>query len=163
MTDLHPLTSQIVTILAENSCWYETFTHEPVKTSEEAAAVRTGYTIKQGAKALIVKAVYKDKDTVFAMLVLPGDAKFSGGKVRKILNASDVRFASPEQVATITSGVEVGGVPPFGNLFRLPVILDKSLLDEEKIIFNAGDRKFSVAMKTADYCALVQPQVEEIC
>ena len=33
--------------------WYETFENEPVRISEEASKLRTGYTIGQGAKAII--------------------------------------------------------------------------------------------------------------
>ncbi|NIA02454.1 MAG: hypothetical protein GWP15_03650 [Nitrospirae bacterium] len=54
MTNYHPLVNQIVEALKNNECWYETFEHEPVRTSEEAAKIRTGYTLEQGAKALII-------------------------------------------------------------------------------------------------------------
>jgi prolyl-tRNA editing enzyme YbaK/EbsC (Cys-tRNA(Pro) deacylase) len=40
--------------------------------------------------------------------------------------------------------------------------VEKTLLDNEKIIFNAGDRSFSVAMRANDYLEIVEPEVEEI-
>jgi Ala-tRNA(Pro) deacylase len=58
--------------------------------------------------------------------------------------------------------VEPGGVPPFGNLFDLGVIADQELFGNEKIVFNAGDRRFSVAMKSEDYRQLANPVVASI-
>ena len=69
------------------------------------------------------------------MIVLPGAARFDSKKARDILNAKDIRFASEEEVENITNGVKSGGVPPFGNLFNIPVYVDQSLLENEKIIF----------------------------
>lgn len=62
----------------------------------------------------------------------------------------------------LTDGVEVGGVPPFGNLFGLKVIADRRLFENEKIVFNAGDRRFSIAMRSSDYKRLVDPDIADI-
>jgi Ala-tRNA(Pro) deacylase len=158
----HPIAAQITNQLKEGNLWFETFEHEPVRTSEEAAKIRSGYTIAQGAKALIVRTKVSGSDKKFVMLVCPGDKRFDNEKVKQIFNAKDVRFATEEEVAEITSGVQPGGVPPFGNLFDLEVVVDPRLLQNEKIVFNAGDRRFSVAMKSSDYVTLVQPKIEII-
>ena len=155
----HPASEKIVLLLESQDCWFETFEHEPVRTSEEAAQVRTGYSLDQGAKALIVRAKLQSGEKKFVMLVLSGSAKFNRTLVQVALQAKDIRFANPEEVAELTQGVELGGVPPFGNLFNLAVYVDPNLLKHEKIIFNAGDKRFSVAMQTADYLRLVKPTV----
>lgn len=145
-------------LLKENNCWFETFEHEPVRTSEEAAQVRTGYTLSQGTKALIIR-VKKNGEKLFVMVIVPGDKKFDKGKVKVTLQANDIRFATEEEVSAITEGVLVGGVPPFGNLFGLDVYIDSTVFENEKIIFNAGDRRFSIGMKSDDYKRLVNPIV----
>ncbi len=155
--DYHPVVGRITTLLSERGVWYETFEHEAVRTSEEAAAVRTGYTLTQGAKALIVRVRHKERGKHFAMFVLPGSARFVEAAVREEFGFSDVRFATETEVAELTGGVLPGGVPPFGNLFGLPVYVDESLLVHEKIIFNAGDRSFSVGMLARDFATLVAP------
>jgi len=155
----HSVVGRIKEILDNNNCWCETFEHEAVRTSEEAAKIRTDYSIDQGAKALIL---YTDDEERFLMLVLPGNRRFDNNKVRNILGVSHLRFATPKEVKEITDGVIVGGVPPFGNLFDLEVITDPSLLSNEKIVFNAGDRRFSIAIKSSDYKTLVNPKIAEI-
>lgn len=192
----HKTVTDILELLKKNGCWFETFEHEPVVTSEQAAKIRHGYSISQGAKAIIVKIekinsviarspdsesgrrgnLTKDLDRhspissgiamtskpEFVMLVLPGDKKFSGSKVKKLLRTKDLRFATEEEISKLTGGILIGGIPPFGNLFGIRVFAETTLLENEKIIFNAGDRSFSVAMKTEDYLKMVKPVITEI-
>ncbi|HSW98914.1 MAG TPA: YbaK/EbsC family protein [Candidatus Saccharimonadales bacterium] len=157
----HPIHQQITDILRQHNCWFEEFTHPPVRTSEEAAALRDGYTLQQGAKAIIIRAKIPNEGKKFVMLVMPADQKFDSAKVKQVLSCKDIRFATDEEVEEITKGVKPGGVPPFGNLFGLEVISDKSLYDNEKIVFNAG-RTSSIAMRAADYQKLVTPKIAEI-
>ena len=154
----HPVVAQIETILKEQQAWYERFEHKAVRTSEEAASVRNNYTIAQGAKALIVR-IKKDGQKKFVMFVLPGSVRFDAKKVKSKLDIKDIRFASEVEVQEITGGVVPGGVPPFGNLFNLEVYADVSLFDNEKIIFNAGDRQVSIGMYSKDYRQIVKPQI----
>ncbi len=160
--EYHPVVGRIINLLSENHCAFETFEHAPVRTSAEAAKVRTGYTLHQGAKALIIKVKTSKADGRFVMLVIPGDLKFDNNKVKQALSVKDTRFATEEEVAAITGGVQVGGVPPFGNLFSLETIADPKIFASERIIFNAGDRSFSVGMKSGDYKLVVNPEVIEI-
>ena len=71
--------------------------------------------------------------------------------VEQIKNLLD----QPKEVDEITNGVKPGGVPPFGNLFSLPVYVDQTLLENEEIIFNAGNRCFSIARRSNDYLKMV--------
>lgn len=158
----HEVTRKITSILEENKVWFETFEHEPVRTSEEAAKIRIGYTLNQGAKAMILRIKISNTDKKFIMCVLPANLKLDFNKVKNLFSAKDVRFASELEVEEITGRVLPGGVPPFGNLFNLEVTADPKLFDNEKIVFNAGDRSFSVGMYSKDYKSIVNPKVEAI-
>lgn len=160
--EYHPIVEKIESILKERSLWFETFQHEAVRTSEEAAKTRPGYTLNQGAKAIIARVKEPGKGKKFVMFVLPADKKFDSEKIKANLGFNDIRFAAEPEVAEITGGVLPGAVPPFGNLFGLEVFADPTLFDNEKIVFNAGDRRYSVAMRSSDYRDLVQPVVREI-
>lgn len=156
----HQLVTTIQNLLKENGMWFEAFEHEPVKTSEEAAQLRTGYTIKQGAKALLLKVKPRGEKTKFIMCVLPGDRRLASARVKSEIDLKEIRFATQDEVYRITGGVVPGGVPPFGNLFGLDVYVDETLLRNEKIVFNAGDRRFSIAMLSKDYMELVKPTIK---
>ncbi|MCD5382205.1 MAG: hypothetical protein LR017_02705 [Candidatus Pacebacteria bacterium] len=166
MFDYHPVVQKIKALLDEHHVQYKSFEHQEVRTSEEAAAVRPEYTLSQGAKALIVrvkvKNTPKDQQKQFVQIVVPGDARFQPAKARKALNVKDIRFATPEEVAEITDGVLPGGVPPFGNLFGLPVYVEQTVLENEELIFNAGDRRVSIAVRSDDYARVVQPTAVDV-
>lgn len=162
MDEYHPITQKIEDEIKNRGFWFERFEHEPVRTSEEAARLRPEYSLRQGTKSLIVKGKRPHEEKRFIMVVVPGDRQFDKIKLRTHSGYGDVRFATPEEVADITSGVLPGGVPPFGNLFGLQVFADKGVFENEKVIFNAGDRRVSIAMKTKDYQTLVNPLVGEI-
>ena len=155
--EYHGSVDKVLKLLQANNCWHETFQHEAVRTSEEAAKTRPGYTLHQGAKAMIVRI--KNPDRKFVMLVLPADLRFDNTKVKSFLATKDLRFATEQEIGELTGGVQPGAVPPFGNLFGLDVVVDPGLFENEKIVFNAGDRCFSVAMRSEDYKRLVNPQV----
>jgi Ala-tRNA(Pro) deacylase len=170
MTSYHPVVNKIRELLDNAGIPYKTFEHEPVRTSEEAAALRPDYSLHQGAKALVVKvkrshrqgAERPQRESEFVMLVVPGDCRFNESKVKQAVGAREIRFATEAEVSELTGGVQVGGVPPFGNLFNLPAYADPQVLANEDIIFNAGDRAFSIAMRSADWQKIVKPNATEI-
>lgn len=162
----HPIVYKITELLDAHNVEYKTFEHEEVRTSEEAATVRQGYSLAQGAKALVIRAKKKNaphaQQKEFVQIVVPGDKKFDPKKARAVLDAKDIRFATEEEISEITGGVQPGGIPPFGNLFGLRVIADRGIFDHSEIIFNAGDRRYSIAMSTDDYRNLVEPTIAEV-
>ncbi len=98
-------------------------------------------------------------DQKYVMFVLPGDRRFNSKIAKSVVGVKEIRFATEDEVRDITSGVLPGGVPPLGGLFGLDVYADRTLLSHEKIIFNAGDRRFSIALKSTDYLTLVNPKI----
>lgn len=129
--------------------------HEPVFTSEQAAAVR-GTSLHSGAKALIVKA-----GDAFRLLVLPADRKLDSRKARAALGVKGLRFATREEVEQRT-GLQPGSIPPFGSLFDLPTFCDPALAENESINFNAGDHAISIQMRFEDYEKMERPIMADL-
>jgi Ala-tRNA(Pro) deacylase len=158
----HPVTEQIQEFLREHGIRFKTFEHAPVRTSAEAQALRPEYKLSQGAKALIIghrsKAI-DNSEKKFTMFVMPADRRLDGSKAKDILKTKKFSFATEEEVLQVTSGVQPGGVPPFGNLFNIPLYVDPTLFENEEIIFNAGDKSFSLSMKAEDYKKAVSSEV----
>ena len=126
--------------------------HAPVFTSEEAAAVR-GTTLASGAKALVCKG-----DDRFLLIVLPADRKLASKLARKELEIKGLRFASREEVEQLTS-LTPGSIPPFGSLFGLETWCDRSLADQPRINFNAGDHTVSISMSFRDFVSVENPRM----
>ncbi len=142
---------QIVELLDNNKTQYKTFEHAPVRTSEEASKVR-GVPLHSGAKAMIVRSESK-----FYEFILGAHKRLDLNAVKRILNTRSASLASRDEVLEVTDCVP-GSVPPFGNLWNIPVYADNSL--SETINFNAGLLEKSVQMFLKDWKRIVKP-IEE--
>ena len=141
-------------LLDENGAVYDVLRHEPVYTSEEAAAVR-GTPLASGAKALICKG-----EDQIVMFVLPADRKLANREIRRSRKWRKLRFLNRDEVLELT-GLQPGSIPPFGSLFGLPTLCDSRLGDNERINFNAGDHSISVSMSYVDYIRVESPEIGE--
>jgi len=139
-------------LLRRHNVSFDVLRHEPVYTSEEAAAVR-GTALASGAKALICKG-----GEAFVVFVMPADRKLDSRAVRRGRGWRKLRFATREEVLDLT-GLTPGAIPPFGSLFGLPTFCDRALAQNETINFNAGDHGISVSMRSADYLAVERPEL----
>ena len=146
---------RIIRTLEEAKITYHVFEHEPVHTSEDAARVRKT-PLHQGAKALVL---YGDKKPL--MVVLPADRKLDMKLMKDTYGIRDLRMATPDEVQQITS-VPIGAVPPLGNLFDIPVYMDKGMRDNTEISFNAGLHTKSISMREINFEAVVKPIVGNI-
>jgi Ala-tRNA(Pro) deacylase len=57
------------------------------------------------------------------------------------------------------SRLRTGGFPPFGGLYGMETLVDRSLAQSEEIVFNAGRHTDALRMKYADYANLTKPRV----
>lgn len=146
------VTDRVEAFLREAGVAFRLYSHAPVFTSAEAARVR-GTTPEEGAKALLIRA-----DERFVLVVLSGVLRVDNKALRRLLGAHGVRFATEDELLRLT-GCRPGAVPPFGNLFGLPVLMDASLRLCEQVSFNAGSNAWSVTMRREDLERLAQPQV----
>jgi Ala-tRNA(Pro) deacylase len=150
-----PVFDRLESWLRQSGVSFTVLHHEPVYTSEQAAAVR-GTSLASGAKALVLKA-----GDAFLLAVLPADRKLDSKKARDALGVKSLRFASREEVEQLT-GLQPGSIPPFGSLIGLKTYCDPALAENASINFNAGDHAVSVQMPYAEYARVEQPFMASI-
>lgn len=146
---------KITQLLQEQGIAFEKIEHEPVYTSEQAAAVR-GISLDAGAKSLL----FKTKQG-FVLAVLPGSKRVDSKKLKKILHAKDIRFATPEEVKE-HMGCEIGSCYPLGVIAGLRTLVDESLGQNTVISFNPGRHDMSFKIRYADYQTLASPEVVDV-
>ena len=128
---------------------------------------RTAFTAQKVADTLHEKGRYVAKvfialvDGKLTMLVLPAPARVDYDRMKDWLGAQQVRAAHEDEFQHLFSDCEVGAMPPFGNLYHLPVYLDRSLADVPHLVFQAGSHRETMKIATADYLRLVSPTVGE--
>lgn len=140
----------VLKLLEEKKIEYKKSEHEPVRTSEEAAKVR-GVDLKTGVKAMLLKTA----EGKFLMVLIEADKKIDLKRIAGIEGTKKLSFANPQEVLEET-GCETGAVPPFGHAKnggpnKIKTYLDKNVLANELVNFNAGDRRVSVSMRGEDF------------
>lgn len=109
-----------------------------------------------------VKVVIVNADDNLVMLCVPAPYEVDLGLVKGAIGASSVRLASEEEFAPTFADCEVGAMPPFGNLYDVPVYVDEVLTEDERIVFNACNHHETVEIYYKDFERLVQPTVAKI-
>lgn len=144
---------RIIRMLEATATPYRLVEHEVTRTSEESAR---GEELRVGGKALVVKA-----DSGFHLAVLSADRKLDSRALEKCLGTRKLRFATTEELAEATALLP-GSVPPFGApILPFDLFVDRSVLRNDRIAFNAGSLQKSIIMSTDDYIRLSQPTIAE--
>jgi Ala-tRNA(Pro) deacylase len=140
-------------LLEKESVAFREVCHEPTFTSEQSAEAR-GEDIRVGAKALVLKL----KDN-YCLFVFSAARRLDSGRVRKKLGVTKLRFATKEELGELT-GLVPGSVPPFGEpILPFSLFADPSLLENDRIAFNAGSLTHSIIMGAADWQQIARPEV----
>jgi Ala-tRNA(Pro) deacylase len=134
---------------------YKVSKHKPAFSAQTMAAVvhESG---KYVAKPVVVKV-----DDKYVMCVLAANLKIDMKALKKQMKAKSVELADESQMGKLFGNCELGAEPPFGNLYDMPTIMDKSLEKDDHIMFQAGTHEKAISMSMADYRKLVSPQVLE--
>ena len=134
---------------------YQVLPHEEVFTALETAQ-SLHVPGKDLAKVTMVKV-----DDKLVMTVLPSTWKVDLHRLKEAFAARDVRLATEEEFKGTFPDCEVGAMPPFGNLYGVKVYVDRSLTEDEEIVFDGGTHHDGLKMRYKDFAALVNPVVEE--
>jgi Ala-tRNA(Pro) deacylase len=141
--------------LEENKVEFEVHPHPETFTAQEIAAA-LHVPGKELAKVVMVKGTKG-----FMMVVLPASYKIDWEKFKDATNEPEARLASEAEFKDLFPDCEVGAMPPFGNLYDLPLYADQSLTDNSWILFQAGNHIDTVKMNYNDFVRLTQPKMED--
>jgi len=148
---------KLVEFLDQQKVHYQIIRHTPSYTAQGVAAA-THISGKELVKTVIVKV-----DGVFSMVVVPASRRVDVPGLRRALGTMDVLVASEEEFKDRFPGCETGAMPPFGNLYSMPVIVDSNVTADDEIAFNAGSHAEVIRIAYHDFKRLVSPRVMSIC
>lgn len=80
----------------------------------------------------------------YALVLIPANKNLDKGKFKKVAKVKNIDFVTENWVKKNLKGVKIGAVPPFGNLWKLPTFIDRSLMKQSKIIVNGGNWNWSI-------------------
>jgi Ala-tRNA(Pro) deacylase len=148
--------SKIREYLDSQNVKYMVISHSIAYTAQGIAAL-VHLSGRKLAKTVIVKI-----DGVLAMAVVPAPLHVDLDLLRSIAGALNVELATEQEFKSAFPDCETGAMPPFGNLYDIPVYADESLATHQEITFIAGTHRELLRMAWADMVRLVQPQVVKL-
>lgn len=98
-------------------------------------------------------------DRSVAMAVLPASSQVDLSRLKRVTKATTVALATEQEFKDKFPDCETGAMPPFGNLYDIPVLADESLTRDKEIAFNSGTHLELVRMAWDDFQRLVKPQM----
>lgn len=111
---------------------------------------------------LVAKVVMAFSDGSLVMLVLPAPYWVDVEKAASELGSRLVRVASEKEFGPYFPDCELGAMPPFGNLYGVPVYVDRSLSKDRTIFFAGGTHRDVMEMEFADFMRLADAAVVDI-
>jgi Ala-tRNA(Pro) deacylase len=132
---------------------FTTFRHAPAFTAQEEAAVSH---VPGRSWAKIVVCLVDDEPI---LAVLPAHLIIDLEALRALVGAGAVRLAREREFARLYADCELGAMPPFGALYHQRVFVDRSLVGETEMVFNAGTHTDAIRMHYGDFAAVSNPVV----
>lgn len=138
--------------LDEHRIRYVQITHSSAYTAREVAA-----SVHIAGKD-VVKCVMVQADGRPWMVATTSNRRVNLDKLKAALGVSEVRLENEKEFQSLFEDCELGAMPPFGNLYGIPMVADGVLWEDDEIVFNAGSHTTVVRMSFADYHRLVSPR-----
>lgn len=105
----------------------------------------------------VVKSLVMEDEVAKPMIVLMhGDKKVSTKNLARQIGTKSVAPCTPEAAQRHT-GYQVGGTSPFGTKKVMPVYLEKTVLDLDRIYINGGRRGYLLGIETLELLRVLDP------
>lgn len=136
---------------------YEVLPCDPALADTAAFCTAYGYSLVESANTIVVVA--KTEPPRYAACVALADRRLDvNGLVRRRLAVRKVSFASADATVSLT-GMEIGGVTPFGLPIGVPLWIDAAVMDQDRVIVGGGSRAIKIRVAPAALAALPGAEV----
>lgn len=142
--------NKIAKYLDEAKVKYNLLQHKLVYTAHDAAQT-TKHKINEIAKVVLVKT-----DKGFALVVVPAGKYVDFAAVKTALKVKKISMAAEKDISKYLK-TKIGLLHPFGNLYKIPTLVDKGFSKAKKMVAAAGSYTESVEIALTDFEKLAQP------
>ncbi len=149
------ISGRLKNFLSDAKIRYSVAAHPVAYTAQEIAAAQH-VPGRQLAKSVLIKT-----DRGLRLAVLPASSLIDLKKLKAALRVKLISIAKESDIKAAFSDVEVGAMSPFGNLYEVPVIVDRGLEGSEHIVFNGGSHEETVKCTFVDFKNAVKPQLAQ--
>jgi Ala-tRNA(Pro) deacylase len=111
---------------------------------------------REVAKTVLLRANHR---YTYMVAVLPATKRIDLKRLSKALCGCEVELATETEIAEHCPDCEFGVLPPFGSQYAMKTVVDESLADDEKIVFEANTHHQAIRMKFDDFLRVEEPLV----
>jgi Cys-tRNA(Pro) deacylase len=137
------------------------YTEHPYRYEEHGGTLACARELGVAEHAVVKTLILEDEAGLPLIVLMHGDREVSTKALARQIGRRSVQLCKPE-VANRHSGYLVGGTSPFGTRKAMPVHLEKTILDLDRIYLNGGSRGFLVALAPADLARALQAVPVEV-
>lgn len=135
-----------------------TMPHREAFTAREVATA-THVAERELAKVVVVR----EEGAGHLMVILPPACRIDLGAVGRATGRRHLALATEIEIGRLFPDCEMGAMPPFGNLYGMPVYVDACLQRTGEIFFQAGNHHEVARLPYREYERLVMPTAGEFC
>jgi len=136
------------------------FTEHEYRYEERGGTAVSSRELGVDEHSVIKTLVMQDEHKKPLIVLMHGDREVSTKSLARQIGAKTVAPCAPD-IAQRHTGYQVGGTSPFGTRKPLPVFMEKTIADLERLYINGGRRGFLVSMTPADLMRVLSPVLVE--
>ncbi len=111
--------------------------------------------------AVIKTLVFEDERGKPLIVLMHGDRQVSAKNLARAMGTKRIAPCEPK-VADKHSGYQVGGTSPFGTRRQMPVYMQRTIADLDRVLINGGSRGFLVELSPDDIVRVLEPTLVDV-
>ena len=132
------------------------FTEHPYRYEERGGTAVSSRELGVDEHIVIKTLVMEDEDKQPLIVLMHGDRDVSTKNLARQVGRKTIVPCDPD-VAQKHSGYLVGGISPFGTRKQMPVFMERTILDLDRLYINGGRRGVLIALAPADLLRALSP------
>jgi Cys-tRNA(Pro) deacylase len=137
------------------------FTEHPYEYEEHGGTAVSSRALGVPEHAVVKTLVMQDEAARPLIVLMHGDCKVSTKNLARQAGCKSVEPCKPE-VANRHTGFLIGGTSPFGTRKKMPVYVEKTILDLPRIYINGGRRGYLVGIAPSELVRVLEPKAVEV-
>jgi Ala-tRNA(Pro) deacylase len=137
--------------------------HEVIEHDQAFTAVAEARAAGQEPANAVKSVLLRDVEG-YELVVLQASDRLDMHKVRDHFgdSRSELRLATEEEMDADFPQFELGALPPLGEMLPAPEVVDRSVLDHDRVLCNAGDHRHSVLLDPSEIVRVSSAEVADL-
>ncbi|MCU0670891.1 MAG: Cys-tRNA(Pro) deacylase [Myxococcota bacterium] len=137
------------------------YTEHPYEYEEHGGTRVSARALGVDEHAVVKTLVMEDEKKQPLVVLMHGDRTVSTKNLARQAGRKSIEPCKPE-VAQRHTGYQVGGTSPFGTRKALPVFVERTILDLDRIYINGGRRGYLVGIAPSELVRVLKPTPVEV-